>query len=195
MSHQITDHAIKLKSDFESLYMCMYNMFSTELKILNKYIKNVLAKKWIHEFQSFADMSIFFIFKKSDELCFCVDYYELNIIIIKNCYFLLLISKLLDWIDNSNMLSKINLQNVYHKIHIQENDEWKITFHTWYRHFEYQVVSFDLTNASVIFQVYINCTLCDLVDDFYIVYFDDILVFLKSKKKHYQHLQLIIKYL
>ena len=64
-----------------------------------------------------------------------------------------------------------------------------------YKHFEYQVVSFDLINVSVIFQVYINCVLHDLVDDFYIVYFDNILVFLKLKKKHYQHLQLIIKYL
>ena len=40
-----------------------------------------------------------------------------------------------------------------------------------------------------------NYVLHDLVDNFCIVYFDDILVFLKSKKKHYQHLQLIIKHL
>src|SRR5436190_23978375 len=62
-----------------------------------------------------------------------------------------------------------------------------------YRHFEYQVVSFDLINVSAIFQVYINCALCDLVDDFCIVYLDDILVFSKFKEEHYQHLQLIIK--
>src|SRR6266496_4980925 len=62
-----------------------------------------------------------------------------------------------------------------------------------YEHFEYQVVSFDLTNVLIIFQVYINCVLHDLVDNFCIVYLDDILVFSKSKKKHYQHLQLIIK--
>src|SRR5437667_9080293 len=64
-----------------------------------------------------------------------------------------------------------------------------------YKYFEYQVVSFDLTNTLVTFQVYINCALCDLVDDFCIVYFDDILVFSKSEEEHYQHLQLIIKYL
>src|SRR5436190_17405700 len=64
-----------------------------------------------------------------------------------------------------------------------------------YRHFEYQVISFSLTNVSIIFQVYINHALCNLVDNFCIVYFDNILVFLKSKKKHYQHLQLIIKHL
>ena len=43
-------------------------------------------------------------------------------------------------------------------------------------------MSFDLINTSAIFQVYINHVLHDLVDDFYIVYFDNILVFLKSKK-------------
>ena len=47
----------------------------------------------------------------------------------------------------------------------------------------------------MIFQVYINHALCDLIDDFCIIYFDDILVFLKFKKEHYQHLQLIIKHL
>src|SRR5213083_543004 len=56
-------------------------------------------------------------------------------------------------------------------------------------------MSFDLTNILIIFQVYINHALHDLVDNFCIVYLDDILVFSKSKKKHYQHLQLIIKHL
>ena len=64
-----------------------------------------------------------------------------------------------------------------------------------YEYFEYQVISFDLTNASVIFQVYINCALHDLVDDFCIVYLDNILVFLKSEEEYYQHLQLIIEHL
>ena len=87
MFHQIMNHAIKLKSDTELSYMRTYNMFSTELKILDKYIKNVLAKRWIHESQSSADVSILFISKKSDELHLCVDYQDLNIITIKNWYF------------------------------------------------------------------------------------------------------------
>ena len=54
-------------------------------------------------------------------------------------------------------------------------------------------MSFELINISVIFQVYINHILYDLIDDFCIIYFDDILVFLKSEEEHYQHLQLIIE--
>jgi len=62
-----------------------------------------------------------------------------------------------------------------------------------YRHFEYQIMFFNLINILAIFQVYINYALYDLVDDFCIVYFDDILVFFKIKKEHYQHLKFIIK--
>jgi len=175
--------------------MHTYNMFLTELKTLNHYLNDILVKEWICEFQSSADALILFVSQKSEKLCLCVDYCELNIIIIKNCYFLSLISKLLDWLNSLTVFSKINLWNIYHKIHIHQNDEWKTAFHTQYKHFEYQVVSFDLINTSIIFQVYINNILCDLIDDFCIIYLDDILVFSKSEEEHYQHLQLIIKHL
>ncbi len=45
----------------------------------------------------------------------------------------------------------------------------------------------------MIFQAYINHTLCELVDDFCIVYLDNILIFLKFEKEHYQHLELVIE--
>ena len=122
-SHQITDHVIDLKLNTEFSYMCMYNMFSAELKTLNNYLNNALVKKWICEFQSSADTFILFVFQKSEELCFYIDYYELNVIIIKNCYLLSLISELLDWLNNLIIFSKIYLQNVYHKICICQNDE------------------------------------------------------------------------
>ena len=175
--------------------MCTYNMFSAELKTLNNYLNNILVKKWIHKFQNSADTFIFFILQKSEELHLCVNYHELNIIIIKNCYFLSLINELLDWLNDSTIFSKIDLWNIYYQICIYKNNEWKITFCTHYRHFEYQVMSFDLINISAIFQVYINYVLHDLVDDFCIVYFDDILIFSKSEKEHYQHLELVIEYL
>ena len=147
---------IDLKSDIEFFYMCMYNMFSTELKTLNNYLNNILIKKWIHKFQNLTDAFILFVSQKSEELHFCIDYHELNIIIIKNHYLLSLTSELLDWLNSSTVFSKIDLWNVYHKIHICQNDEWKTVFCTQYEHFEYQVILFNLINALIIFQVYIN---------------------------------------
>ena len=122
-SHWITDHAINLKFNIKLFYMRTYNMSSTELKTLNNYLNNILIKKWICKFQNFADALIFFILQKSKELHFYVDYHELNVIIIKNCYSLLLINELLDWLNSLTVFSKIDLQNAYHQIHICENDE------------------------------------------------------------------------
>ena len=48
-----------------------------------------------------------------------------------------------------------------------------------------------LTNAPATFQAYINKALQGLVDNFCIVYLDNILVFLKTKEEHDQHLQQI----
>ena len=42
--HWPTDHAIELKPDTESSYMCMYNMFSAELKVLDIYLNDALIK-------------------------------------------------------------------------------------------------------------------------------------------------------
>ena len=54
-------------------------------------------------------------------------------------------------------------------------------------------MSFDLTNISITFQVYINHVLCELVDDFCIVYLDDILIFSRTEAEHFCHLKHVIK--
>ena len=56
--HQATDHAIELKPNSEPPYMRTYNMSSAELKVLDEYIKNALAKRWICESQSPADAQL-----------------------------------------------------------------------------------------------------------------------------------------
>ena len=173
----------------------MYNMSPAKLKTLDNYINNALAKEWICKSQSFANAFILFVLKKNDELCLCINYCELNTITIKNCYSLSLASKLLNQLDSSVVFSKIDLWNAYYRIQIRKNDEWKTAFCMWYNYFEYLVLSFDLINAPAIFQAYINHVLYDLVNNFCIVYLDDILIFSKIKKEHYQHLELIIEHL
>ncbi|PMD25604.1 hypothetical protein NA56DRAFT_564314, partial [Hyaloscypha hepaticicola] len=54
----------------------------------------------------------------------------------------------------------------------------KIVFKTHYRYFEYFIISFRLVNILVIFQVYINIILVNLLDYFIIVYLNNILIYL-----------------
>lgn len=60
-----------------------------------------------------------------------------------------------------------------------------MAFTTYYNHFEYQVMLFSLTNASAMFQSYINKILAEKLDIFRIVYFDKILIYTKSKRKEH----------
>ena len=64
-----------------------------------------------------------FLLKKDERLKLCVNYKELNKIIIKNYYFLLLINKMLDQLVRIKIYLKINFCNIYYKIKIQENDK------------------------------------------------------------------------
>ncbi len=60
---------------------------------------------------------------------------------------------------------------------IREGDEWKTAFRTRYGDFEYQVMPFSLSNASVSFQGYINKILAKKPNIFVVVYLDDILIY------------------
>ena len=54
-------------------------------------------------------------------------------------------------------------------------------------------MSFKLTNASIIFQIYINKTLKELINIIYIIYLNDILIFNEDSTKHRLYVQRILK--
>ena len=47
---------------------------------------------------------------------------------------------------------------------------------------------FDLINASTTFQTYINKSLTGLINNFCVVYLDDILIYSSSQKEHLDHI-------
>ncbi len=55
------------------------------------------------------------------------------------------------------------------------------------------IILFDLINASVIFQTYINKILKELLNDFCIVYLNDILIFFVEKIDHVDHVKQILE--
>ena len=72
---------------------------------------------------SLTNASILFIFKKNKRLRLCVNYKELNAIIIKNRHLLSLIIETLNRFCEAKRFIKLNLKNVYHRIQIKRDDE------------------------------------------------------------------------
>ena len=139
--------------------------------------------------QSMTNAFILFIFKKNNNLHLCMNYQDLNKITVKNHHSLSLISETLDRLNKVKQFTKLNLKNVYHCFRIQHEDESKIMFHTHYDYFKYIIMSFDLINASVIFQTYINKILTKLLNEFYVIYLNDILIFFIKKTDHIDYMK------
>ena len=91
------------------------------------------------------------------------------------------------------MFSKIDLRSGYHQLSIRESDVPKTAFRTKYRHYEFLVMSFGLTNALAAFMDLMNRVFHPHLDYFVIVFIDDILVYLRSELEHERHLSLVLQ--
>ncbi|GJW22863.1 putative reverse transcriptase domain-containing protein [Tanacetum coccineum] len=125
----------------------------------------------------------------------CIDYRELNKLTVKIRYPLPRIDDLFDQLQGSSVYSKIDLRSGYHQLRVREEDISKTAFRTRYRHYEFQVMPFGLTNAPAVFMDLMNRVCKPYLDKFVIVFIDDILIYLKSKQEHEEHLKLILEFL
>jgi hypothetical protein len=88
---------------------------------------------------------------------------------------------------NKKRITKINLCNAFYQLQIAVEDEFLTAFICWLGHFVYLVVSFGLSNAPATLQTLMNHVLKDFLDNFVVVYLDDILIFSNSEKEHIIH--------
>nr|GEZ48725.1 putative reverse transcriptase domain-containing protein [Tanacetum cinerariifolium] len=100
-----------------------------------------------------------------------------------------------DAIIGSSVYSKIDLRSGYHQLRVCEEDIPKTADRTRYGHYEFQVMPFGLTNAPAVFMDLMNRVCKPYLDEFVIVFIDDILNNSKNKKEHEEHLKAILELL
>jgi hypothetical protein len=91
------------------------------------------------------------------------------------------------------VFSKIDLRSGYHRITIRAEDIPKMAFTMRYGLYEYLVMSFGLTNAPAHFMYLMNSVFMPELDQFVVVFIDDILVYLKSMEEHEYHLRIVLQ--
>jgi len=70
-------------------------------------------------------------------------------------------------------------------------DILKTAFRTRYGHYEFQVVSFEIINTPVVFMDLINMVFSQYLDQFVVIFIDDILVY--SKNEFAEHLRIMLQ--
>jgi hypothetical protein len=117
----------------------------------------------------------------------------LNVVTIKNKYPLPRINILFDQLAGAKVFFKVDPYSGYHQIKIRLEDVPNTTFSTRYGLYEYLVMSFGITNAPAHFMYLMNSVFMPELDNFVVVFIDDILIYSKSEEEHAQHLRVILQ--
>jgi hypothetical protein len=76
---------------------------------------------------------------------------------------------------------------------IRPRDIVKTTFVTRYGQYKFMVVSFGLTNAPAYFMNMMNKVFLDELDNFFMVFIDDILIHSETAEEHEKHLRVVLE--
>lgn len=120
--------------------------------------------------------------KKDNNMRLCVDYRQLNKVTIKDKYPLPRIDDLMDQLVGAFVFSKIGVRLGYHQIQVNEGDIPKTVFRTRYNHYEYSMIPFGMASVPCVFMEYMNMTFHPYLDQFVVVFIDDILYILDHTK-------------
>ena len=191
--HRPYDHKISLEPGSTPPFGPIYSMSPLELEALKKYCEENLKKGFIRHSQSPCASPILFVRKPDGTLRLCVDYRGLNKLTIKNRYPLPLIGELLDRISKAKYFTKFDVRDGYHRLRMAAGEEWKTAFRCRYGLFEYTVMPFGLCNAPGTFQHYMNDTFREFLDQFLIVYLDDLLIYSENLAEHKKHVRMVME--
>ena len=171
------DFLIELHPGTSPISMTSHRMALVELQELKVHIQELLGKSFIRSSTSPWGAPVLFAKKKDKTLRLYINYRQLNRVTIKNRYPLPRIDNLFDLLRAPRVYSKIDLRTSYHQLRVREADIPKTVFRTRYGHFEFTVMPFRLTNAPTAFMDLMNRVFQPYLDQFMVVFVDDILIY------------------
>lgn len=185
------DHKIEVDTDAKRPHRGIYQLSPAELLATREYITDLLKKKKIRPSMFPYGAPPFFV-KQNGQLRGVIDYWALNRIVMHNNSPIPRTDEIFDRLGQATFFSKLDLKTGFHQIRIVPGDIGKTVFKTKYGHFEFLVMSMGLKKAPDAFQAPMNSIFRDCIDDFIVVYLDDILIFSETKDEHLKHLRIVL---
>ena len=189
---RVVDFGIELHPGTSPISMTPHRMAPVKLQDLRVQLQELLDKGFIKPSTSLWGAPILFPNKKDKTLRLCIDYRQLNMFTIKNRNPLPRIDDLFDQLRGARVYSKIDLCTGYHQLGVKETDILKTAFRTRYGHFEFIVLPFGLTNVPAAFMDLMHRVFQPYLNQFVVVFVDDILIYSQSEWEHEYHLRIVL---
>lgn len=123
----------------------------------------------------------------------CIEYHALNEQTIKYQLPLPETDEIWDQVGGAKRFSTTDLKSGYHHVKIQNTDVLKKAFETRYGQFECLATPFGLTGAPECVRTPVIDTFRPYLNEYVLIYPDDILINSKTKHKHFKRLKVVLQ--
>ncbi|GBG61273.1 hypothetical protein CBR_g19805 [Chara braunii] len=183
------EHSIQLVPDYRVHHQEPYRLSIPEATELKCQLEELLTLGFIKPSNSPWGAPVLFAHKADGTLRLCIDYHGLNRYTVKNNYPMPRSDELFDRLAGNRFFTKIDLRSGYHQIRVAAADQPKTAFRSRFGYDEFTVMPFGLTNAPATFQRAMNDIFRDILEQYVLVYLDDILVYSRTLEEHLRHLR------
>lgn len=156
---------------------------------LRTLLQGMLANGVVTESSSPWAAPVVLVRKKDGSWRFCVDYRKLNAVTHKDAFPLPRIEESLTGLTQSRWYSTLDLASGYWQVEVDPRDKEKTAFATPMGLYQWERMPFGLCNAPATFQRLMQRCLGEQVNDFLLIYLDDIIVFSANFESHLKHLE------
>jgi Reverse transcriptase (RNA-dependent DNA polymerase) len=170
-----------------------FRLSPAEMDELKTQLGLLLEKELIRPSVSPWGAPVLFAPKKDGGLRMCRDYRALNKLTVKNKCPIPRIDEIFDRLQGAAHFTSLDLRSGYYQIRVREKDIPKTCIRTRYGSFAFLVMPFGLTNAPSTFQAVMNDVFREYLDEFVMVYIDDILIYSHTEDEHFRHVRLILE--
>jgi len=176
------DHEIPLLPGAAPVQVRPYRYPPAVKDEIERQVSEMLSSGHIQPSSCPFSSAVLLVKKKDGSFRFCVDFRQLNAITAKNKYPVPVIEELLDELQGASWFSSLNLTAGYYQIRLRAGEEPKTAFQTHSGQYEFRVMDFGLSGAPAIFLKAMNTTLFSLLRKCVLVFFDDILIYSKTRR-------------
>lgn len=173
-----------------------YRCSIDDKKEIEDQIAKLIEKKLIEESYSPFAAPVTLAFKKEDnkKSRLCIDFRDLNKIVVPQAQPFPLIDDLVTKTRNSAYFTTLDINSAFWSIPLRVEDRKKTGFVTQEGHFQWTCLPYGLKTSPAIFQRILNNILRKYkLTDFAVNYIDDILIFSKTFSEHINHLTQLLE--